>query len=55
MANKKITELLGNEAEALLNHECNNISKKEIHTPGANHVDETWRDSNRNNQTLKSL
>jgi fructose-bisphosphate aldolase, class I len=55
MANKKIIELLGDQADGLLNHVCNGIKKTEIHLPGTNHVDDTWRVSNRNNQTLKSL
>jgi class I fructose-bisphosphate aldolase len=55
MANKKIVELLGDQADSLLNHECKTISKKEISLPGSNHVDDIWRASNRNNQTLKSL
>lgn len=55
MANKKIIELLGNEAESLLNHECKTISKNDIFLPNPNHVDEIWRASNRSNQTLKSL
>ena len=55
MANKKIIELLGDQADSLLNHECKTITKKEISLPGKNHVDDIWRASNRNNQTLKSL
>lgn len=55
MANKKIIELLGDQADSLLNHECKTITKKEISIPGKNHVDQIWNASNRNNQTLKSL
>jgi class I fructose-bisphosphate aldolase len=33
-AANKITELLGNKAEYLLNHECKTISKDRIHFPG---------------------
>ncbi len=55
MANKKIIELLGNQADSLLNHECKTISKKDIFLPNPDHVDEVWRGSNRSNQTLKSL
>lgn len=55
MSNKKITELLGSQADGLLNHVCNGIKKEEIHLPNPNHVDEVWRASNRSNQTLKSL
>ena len=55
MANKKIIELLGDQADSLLNHECKTISKKDIFLPNPDHVDEVWRSSNRSNQTLKSL
>jgi fructose-bisphosphate aldolase, class I len=55
MANAKIIELLGDQADSLLNHVCNGITKDDIHLPGPDHVDDTWRASNRNNQTLKSL
>lgn len=55
MANKKIIELLGDQADSLLNHECKTITKNEIAHPNPNHVDEIWRLSNRSNQTLKSL
>ena len=55
MANKKIIELLGDQADHLLNHECKTFAKTEITIPSPNHVDDIWRASNRNNQTLKSL
>ena len=55
MANKKIIELLGDQADSLLNHVCKTISKNDIFLPNTNHVDENWRASNRTNQTLKSL
>ncbi|HNG63161.1 MAG TPA: class I fructose-bisphosphate aldolase, partial [Ferruginibacter sp.] len=55
MANKKIIELLGDQADSLLNHECKTIAKDQITLPGPNHVDEVWSQSNRSNQTLKSL
>lgn len=55
MANKKITELLGDRAEYFLNHECKTITKDKIIPPDPSHIDNVWRDSNRNNQTLKSL
>ena len=55
MASSKITELLGKDADSLLNHECKTITKDQIHIPSATHVDDNWINSNRNNQTLKSL
>lgn len=55
MANKKIIDLLGDQADGLLNHVCNGVKKNEIHAPSSSHVDDIWRSSNRSNQTLKSL
>lgn len=55
MANKKIIELLGNQADSLLNHACKTIDKKDIKLPSPNHIDTVWKESNRNNQTLKNL
>lgn len=55
MASSKIIELLGKDADSLLKHECKTITKDQIHIPSATHVDDNWINSNRNNQTLKSL
>ena len=55
MATAKILELLGDQADSLLNHECNTITKNDISLPNPNHVDDIWRLSNRSNQTLKNL
>lgn len=55
MANNKIVELLGSDAEMLLNHECKTIDKSMLHTPSPNHIDEVWALSNRNPQVLRSL
>src|SRR6476620_9436194 len=52
---KNISELLGDKAEYLLNHQCETISKNSLHLPSPNHVDETWINSNRNNQVLRNL
>ena len=54
MANK-IVELLGDQADYLLNHTCKTIEKSSLHLPSPHHVDESWINSNRNNQTLRSL
>jgi class I fructose-bisphosphate aldolase len=51
----KITELLGNEAESLLHHECQTISKDQLHLPGPSHLDQVFGPSNRNPQVLRSL
>lgn len=55
MANKKIVELLGADAETLLNHECTTIPASVLHTPSPGHVDDVWSISNRNIPTLRSI
>lgn len=55
MANQKTIELLGDKAEYLLNHTCTTIDKSTLHLPSPNHVDDTWINSNRNNQVLRSM
>lgn len=55
MANNRIVELLGKDAESLLTHTCTTISKDMLHLPSPNHVDEVWGVSNRNVQVLRSL
>ena len=54
-AANKITELLGDKAEYLLNHECKTISKDKIHLPGPDFVDRIWIKSDRNPQVLRNL
>ncbi|MBK8775333.1 MAG: class I fructose-bisphosphate aldolase [Chitinophagaceae bacterium] len=55
MASSKIVTLLGAQADSLLNHQCKGITKEEIHQPGPEHLNKIWINSNRNNQTLKSI
>ena len=55
MANSKITELLGKNAESLLTHKSKTISKNQLHLPGPDFVDQIFLQSNRNTQTLRSL
>lgn len=49
-----IEELLGEEAQSLLQHECK-ISKSMLHLPGADVVSRVYADSDRNPQVLRSL
>jgi len=51
----KIKELLGSNADNLLNHTCKTISKDNIHLPGNDFVDRIFAGSNRNPQVLRSL
>ena len=55
MASKRIEELLGANADSLLNHTCKTIPKESIHLPSADFVDRFFIQSNRNPQVLRSL
>lgn len=55
VAESKIVELLGANADKLLNHTCKTITKENIHLPGADFVDRIFKDTNRSNQVLRSL
>lgn len=55
MANQKIVEALGAQADYLLGHTSKTISKEMLHAPGGDFVDRIWAASNRNNQTLRSM
>ena len=50
-----IKELLGAQAENLLNHTCKTISKENIHLPGGDFVDRIFAQTNRSPQVLRSL
>lgn len=55
MAHSNIVNLLGSDAESLLNHKCTTIDASNLHLPGPDHLDSVWGQSNRNIQTLKSI
>jgi fructose-bisphosphate aldolase, class I len=55
MASKHITDLLGDQADSLLNHKCTTFSKKDLHTPSPDFVDRIFAQSNRNTQVLRNL
>jgi len=55
MSYTDIQQLLGAEAATLLDHKCETIDKSLIHLPGGDFVNRIFTDSNRNNQTLRSL
>lgn len=48
-------ELLGDEADNLLTHECKTIDKSNLHLPGADFVDRVFADSDRPAPVLRSL
>ncbi|MDC3337774.1 class I fructose-bisphosphate aldolase [Flavobacteriales bacterium] len=51
----KTKEILGEKAEALLNHKCTTIAKEQIHLPGVDFIDRCFSQTNRSNQVLRSL
>ncbi len=55
LASKGIEELLGKDSDSLLNHVCKTISKKNIHVPSPNYVDDVWYHSDRNVRVLNNL
>ena len=50
-----IEELLGDDADSLLNHTCKTISKDKLHLPSSSYVDDVWYHSDRNNRVLGNL
>ncbi|MEX0680243.1 MAG: class I fructose-bisphosphate aldolase [Balneolales bacterium] len=55
VATKNIYELLGDEADKLLNHKCTTISKDQLHLPESDFVNTVWAVSDRNNRVLTNL
>jgi len=51
----KLQELLGSEADMLLNHTCTGIPKDMLHLPGPDFVDRVWKDSDRNPRVLVNM
>ncbi len=51
----KIQELLGDDAETLLNHTSTTIPKENLNVPGSDFIDRVWLDSDRNPNVLRSL
>jgi len=51
----KIQELLGEDAETLLNHTSKTIAKENLQLPGADFVDRVWTQSDRSPNVLRSL
>lgn len=51
----KTVEILGANADNLLNHECTTISKDLLHLPGGDFVNRIFSQTNRNPQVLRNL
>lgn len=50
-----ITKLLGEQAEALLTHQCRGIPREQLHLPGPDFVDRVVADSDRSPAVMRSL
>jgi class I fructose-bisphosphate aldolase len=55
MPAQSIAQILGDKADYLLQHSCKTIDKSSLHLPSPDHVDQSWINSNRSNQVLRSL
>lgn len=55
MAKQSLSDLLGKDADQLLQHTCKTISKDQLHLPGPQFVDHVFGPSNRTPQVLRSL
>ena len=51
----RIVEILGKEGEALLNHQCNTVEKKDLSLPGPDFVDRVLRESDRSVNVLRNM
>ena len=55
MTYNQIVELLGDNADDLLNHKCKTVDKSQLHVPGPDFVDRVVYHSNRNPKVLRNL
>lgn len=55
MAYNEIMELLGKDADSLLNHKCETFPKETLHTPSPDFIDKVFINSNRNPQVVRNL
>ncbi len=55
LSTNEITKLLGKDADDILGHVCEKITKERISAPGSDFIDSVFSHSDRNNQTLRSI
>jgi class I fructose-bisphosphate aldolase len=55
LTTNKIEQLLGDDADSLLNHKCETISADQLHLPGPDFIDRIWLASDRSSSTLRNL
>ncbi|WP_309384241.1 class I fructose-bisphosphate aldolase [Cerasicoccus frondis] len=51
----QIQEYLGGDADSLLNHQCQTISKDRLHLPGGDFIDRIFASTDRNQRVLNNL
>ncbi|MBX3118210.1 MAG: class I fructose-bisphosphate aldolase [Fimbriimonadaceae bacterium] len=51
----RLVELLGSDADSLLNHRCATVDKSRLHLPGPDFVDRIFKETDRNNRVMRSL
>jgi class I fructose-bisphosphate aldolase len=51
----KIEEVLGQDAQSLLEYKSTTVPKEQLHLPGPDFVDRVWKDSDRPTRVLRSL
>ncbi len=55
MTTTRLEELLGDDADSLLNHRCETIDAADLHLPGPDFVDRVWVPTDRSPQVLRNL
>ncbi len=55
MAYNEILDLLGKDADSLLNHKCETFPKETLHIPSPDFIDKIFIESNRNPQVVRNL
>jgi class I fructose-bisphosphate aldolase len=55
MAYNEILELLGSDADSLLNHKCETFPKETLHLPSPDFINKVFLDTNRSPQVIRNL
>lgn len=55
LTSSRLEELLGADADSLLNHRCETIAADNLHLPGPDFAERVWIDSDRSPQVLRNL
>ena len=55
LTSSRLEELLGDDADALLNHKCETFAASDLHLPGPDFVDRVFVHTDRNPQVLRNL